>query len=173
MKFLRYCLIASGLGLLTFSAPAMAQDASATGDGTYGQLSALSNQIAILKAQAQIAQLQEEIANAKRNLGNSTSMTTRPPAYLPGMPTVSAAEPDNRYIGPHILAISGHGGRLNALLLMPEGATIQARPGTTLENGMVVQSVSPASVTVIENGRLFALPFAGTTVNDTIPAPNG
>ena len=169
MKFLRYCLIVPGLCMLAPAMPAMAQDATTTGGGTYGQLSALSNQIAILKAQAQIAQLQEQIANAKRNLADSTSI----PSDIPGMPAASAPASNNVYNGPRVLSISGDSRQLNAILLMPEGAKIEATRGTLLENGMMVQYISPTSVSVMENGSVFVLPFAGTTVNAPTPSPNG
>lgn len=172
MKLFYYCLISGVVLGLASVAPAQAQDAATAGQGTYGQLAALSDQIAILKAQAQIAELQKQIVTAKRDAGLAAAAQGGAGAYPPGMtPVPMPSSPGNGE--PHILSIIGRGWHLSAFLMMPDGAQVQAVPGTTLANGATVQSISPDSVKVIQNGRLFALPFIGADTNGASFPPRG
>lgn len=182
MKFFHYMLIASGLGVLVCASQAPAQTADAA--GTYGQLSSLVSQIAILKAQLQIVQLKQQIAASNREmLGYSQSAQSM--SVQPGLSaTPSRLAFDNTRqelsmptgrsgLEPHILSISGQGWRLSALLRMPDGGEVEAVPGTLLGDGLVVKAVSPDSVRVIQNGRLVALPFAASYASGRYFAPGG
>lgn len=173
MKNFHFLLMTISLGIVAFCPSASAQDTTAAGQGTYGQLSALSDKIAILKAQAQIAQLQAEISAAKRNTDNSTMTSNHVSSYSPSIPRPFSANPANSDDIPHIISISGRGRRLSALLQTPQGAQIETVPGTILENGMMVKSISPTSVKVIENNQVFFLPFVGVEMSGANVQPGG
>lgn len=199
MKPFYYSLIVCGFGVLVSSSQARAQgattDTSTDEQPTYGQLSSLVSQIAILKAQAQIVQLQGQIAEAKRTAAAADEQPTlvSPPVPMAsGMPVLPAppypaptgrpaasSQPrfsDSSSAGddkPQILSITGRDGQLSALLLMPGGSQVDAVPGTPLNNGAVVRVVSPQSVQIFQNGRLITLPFAGLTSSDNAFAPGG
>lgn len=166
MKPFFYTLTACGF--LALGSQARAQD-STTDTSTYGQLSALTGQIAILKAQAQVAQLQQQIADAKRSESASAAPAPTPvftptqaamPGYPPGL-TPTPVAPVVTDTKPQVISISGAGQRLTALLQMSSGGEVEAGPGTPLGNGMVVQYITPSSVQVMQNGQLRVLPFAG------------
>lgn len=199
MKPFYYSLIICGFGVLALSSQARAQgatpDTTTDGQPTYGQLSSLVSQIAILKAQAQIVQLQQQIAEAKRAAAAADAqpkLVSPPVPMASGMPALPAppypaptdrpaASSQPRFSAftstgddkPQILSITGRDGQLSALLLMPGGGQVEAVPGTPLNNGAVVRVVSPQSVQVLQNGRLITLPFAGLTSGDNAFAPGG
>lgn len=168
MKILCYCLISGGVLGLVLAAPAQAQ--TTAGQGTYGQLAALSDQIAILKAQAQIAQLQKEIITTKRETDLVATSRGSASSYPPGATPIQmpAAPSDDE---PHVISIAGRGWRLSAFLIMSNGAQIQVVPGTVLANGAMVQSISPDSVKVLQDGRIYALPFSGAGMSSTGLSP--
>lgn len=168
MKISNFYLIIFGLGITSLCSLAQAQDTTTVAQGTYGQLSALSDKIAILKAQAQITKLQEEISTNKRGADSSMTTSSRIQTYN------SATKPtfySNANNAPYIISISGRGRRLSTILQMPQGAQVEAFRGTTLQNGMTVESITPTSVQVIKNNEIFFLPFAGVEINSNNTQP--
>lgn len=159
MKLFYYGVLAVGLGVLALGGQAQAQTAPATSPSTtYGQLSDLVSQIAILKAQMQVVQLQQQIEAAKHGAINAPGVTTVP--ALPNARSVSnMAGAGIR--NPEIVSISGRAGRLNAVLLMPGGGEVNVVAGTRLGDGVFVRSISPQAVWLSQYGKLMALPFVG------------
>lgn len=172
MKSFKCCLIFVGFLTVALSSLARAQTVTPDEQGTYGQLATLSDQIALLKAQAQIADLQREIAESKRSIAALSTAPSAVSSYPQAGTSSSTLPHDTGVDEPQVLAITGRGKRLSALLLMSGGAQIAAIPGTVLANGMTVEFVSPTSVTVSENGIVYALPFAGTELNSANPPPS-
>lgn len=129
-------------------AQAQAQAPSPVPQTSYAQLAALNDQIALLKAQVQVAQLQQELAVAS----HTTIMNQD------GAPPLSTS--DLTQNTPHILAISGRGKDLRALVQMPVGDEMMVLPGSILSDGAIVRSITPQSVIIFLNNQVLSLPFA-------------
>ena len=145
------------LGLYALPLAAQAQTQTASPQTSYAQLAALNDQIALLKAQVQVAQLQQELAVAT----HATTMVQNGVPDLPSSSITTLVSPHTTQTTPHIIAISGRGRRLSALVQMPQGDEMMVVPGTTLSNGAIVQSITPQSVVVLLNNQTLSLPFSG------------
>lgn len=155
--------IVCGIMIIIANTQVKAQSISKSNTSTYGELSSLTSQIAILKAQAEVATLEQQIAQTKKNTDSFSEQggtTSQPPS----------AQANNL---PQVLFISGRGKHLNALLLMPGGGEVEVRPGTPLGNGIVVQSLSMDSVYITQNRYFFALPFANSSMSNSAYTPGG
>lgn len=164
MKYILTAFSTCGVFFLIQASNARAQNTTTSNVSTYGELSALTSQIAILKAQAEIAGLQQQINQTKRT-------TLDPSEQRSSVSSSSQVETNNNL--PRILAISGRGKQLSALLLTPDGEEVEVKPGTPLEGGIVVQSLSTDAVYITQNGYFIALPFAGVGVSNSTYAPGG
>lgn len=163
MKPVFATVMACGITILIAHTQAKAQSMPESSTSTYGELSSLTSQIAILKAQAEVASLQQQIAETKKNTGNLAEQGG-------AVPQPPSARVNNL---PQVLFISGRGQHLNALLLMPGGGEVEVKPGTPLGNGIVVQSLSMDSVYITQNGYFFALPFANSSMSNSAYTPGG
>lgn len=171
MKPILSAFIACGILALVQNTQAKAQDSSPDNAPTYGELSSLTSQIAILKAQAEVADLQRQIAQTKRDTAGLSGQ-----GAVTSLPSLTQANNLNEPLAnnlPHVLEISGSGQRLSALLLMPGGGEIEVKPGTPLGNDVFVQSLSTDAVYISQNGYFFALPFANSGMSNSADAPGG
>lgn len=172
MKPIFAAFIACSVTTISANTQACAQSVSTPNTSTYGELSSLTSQIAILKAQAEIANLQQQIAQTKRsatNLSGQGGIASIPSSTQSN----SLSQPLASNNLPRVLFISGRGQHLSALLLTPGGGEIEVRPGTPLGNGIVVQSLSMDAVYITQNGYFFALPFADSSMSNSAYAPGG
>ncbi len=144
---------------------------SSGGNATVSQLDALHDQIAVLKQELEVAKLKAGIKNA----GNPNA-SMAPPA-LTGFPGLAYGQPPRpattipqrpSHTLPRIVAIDGRGTRLSALLLMPDGGEIVAKPGLGLGDGLTVHDITASGVRVMKAGDLVPLPFVGN--RDNAPA---
>lgn len=160
MKQFYQRLIACGFGAVVLSSAANAQDASTSAQTNYGQLADLISQISILKAQVQVMQLKKQISDGGQTAGDAASAASTI-GGVPSFPTTSTASKIVNFgiDSPQIVSISGRGGRLNVVLLMPGGSEVNAVEGTVLGNGDTVRFISPQTVEVSHNGKLKALSF--------------
>lgn len=172
MKYFNIAFLAFSTFFLTLTASARAQNTETQSPSTYGELSALTSQIAILKAQAAIANLKQQIAQTKRTTLDSAGQGDVPPSATAGQIDNPAPTDENANL-PRILSISGEGKRLSALLLTPEGGEVEVKPGTPLGNGIIVQSLLTDAVYITKNGYFIALPFARSGVSNSPYAPGG
>lgn len=149
----------------SFAKPA----ASSGGNTTISQLDALHDQIAVLKQELEVAKLKAGIKNAG---SPNASMASPPPTGLaysqPPRPATTIAQRPSHTL-PRIVAIDGRGTRLSALLLMPDGGEIMAKPGLGLGDGLTVHDITASGVRVMKAGDLVPLPFVGS--GDDTPAP--